>query len=1013
MRASYTSLLLLACGAIYSLLSSGGSSGAGQTGDTNNRPAVVEPAPVVKDSAGAPGDDPGSSDLRRQFERCDSPGVCRLLDDIIAPRFVVATVPDPIATHLRVEFDRAIDGIKEAARDDNYLFRRYWFPWSLLPPRQFSDHNSQEAEGKHRALKLLQPGFLLFENDRDRQSLIVLLVGESPTSGINRRQFDKAIMLKGEIENLWRSSLGPRQPALAPDDRLHILGTTFSGSLYTLQLALNESRAVDFEAVSGTISDRRSIDYFNSHCAGRPSGKSPLRTLTYDSITALYAFRSYVRDTWGYQGQIAVLSETDTVFGDTPIRDTSFSFIPFPRDIAHLRNAYQSHPELSGFGSAGSDRQPRNLPLPLDDTENMSDIIPEFAAQTAVSQEALVSQVAGRIKHGSIQFTGLIASDVLDALFITRFMRTAAPDTRLFVIEPDILFVHAATALPIEGVLAISTYPLLSGNPPFEEEMGSPDERYWVFPAPFQQGIHNAMRVLLAGMLGKKDLPFLPGYDTLKLGGKVPALWITSVGRESFVPIAVLGDPPEPALAQPPRPEAAAAGCATAPALQSSLVDIPRANAEYPLSKHLPRRPPRVWRFLFVLVACAMVVLALMIGFAQRPAAPAWLSDFRIQGCPGSRQHLSLFLVFAAAIYLVVVSTGIRLPFDGVSVLCAVFSLATIGGLFGSLRRIKPSGSGLPVVWATAAIVVAVFCTFVLLGNAQADLAGMFFRFRSFQLSAGAAPTVPFLFLFAGFLVCSFVNLQRSIFHDQRRPSLPEARTDPVLGTNIRSEAGRLSQQFCEPFHYSATANILVAAVAFTACCCGLHVSQIRSLEGRLYDWLFMIWASALSTALVIVCWRFLESWCLLSRILDHLETHPIRRALSALPADHSWSPIWQASPRKRSYLILTRSIDALDALRTVGHCSQELIILMDRTEGSVWKVLAKAALGQRETLDEYADAQTALAETADYLLPALQTVWQQGSSEILEPRSFSPWNSLPCGISPSSVMPCSSSAIC
>jgi len=74
-----------------------------------------------------------------------------------------------------------------------------------------------------------------------------------------------------------------------------------------------------------------------------------------------------------------------------------------------------------------------------------------------------VSQIANRMKHEHIQFAGIIGSDVLDVLFITRFMRTASPDTRLFLIQPDLLFVHAADALPFDGVLAVTTYPLLNG----------------------------------------------------------------------------------------------------------------------------------------------------------------------------------------------------------------------------------------------------------------------------------------------------------------------------------------------------------------------------------------------------------------------------------------------------------------------------------------------------------------------------------------------------------------------
>jgi hypothetical protein len=52
-----------------------------------------------------------------------------------------------------------------------------------------------------------------------------------------------------------------------------------------------------------------------------------------------------------------------------------------------------------------------------------------------------------------------------------------------------------------------------------------------MFSAPFQQGIHNAMRVLLHD-IGQGEL-LLPGFRRLNPGDDEPALWITSVGRES------------------------------------------------------------------------------------------------------------------------------------------------------------------------------------------------------------------------------------------------------------------------------------------------------------------------------------------------------------------------------------------------------------------------------------------------------------------------------------------------
>jgi hypothetical protein len=853
----------------------------------------------------------------------------------------------------------------------------------------------------------------------------VLLAGESPTDGVHRQQFARAIQIRSRIEQLLKNAPSGQRATAETDQTLHILGTTYSGSLHTLQLAVDElsKGGKPFELVSGTVKDRPSIDGFNAGKACPRADAGCLRTLAIDSRTALTAFRNYVRGAWNYYGRIAVLSESDTVFGDNPDPGAGFFLIPFPRDVSHLRNAYQSDPELSGFGQSSPDpRQRRNLLLPLGDTENTIDTIPEFAAQSVVSQETLFSQIANRVKHEHIEFAGIVASDVLDALFLTRFLRAAVPDIRLFVINPDLLFVHSADSLPFEGVLAVNTYWLLDGNPPFGEEWqcsgpnppaaSPPPDKHWMFPSPLQQGIHNAMRVLLTGMSGK-PVPPLPGYESVEPGGKTPALWITSVGRESFVPIAALNTSPEYSPEAPTPQSACVAGV---PPRQSALIDVPNGTA--PLRSRQPQRPSRLWSILFLVATAALVALALVFSRAQRQpriapasrsgAQRAWLNDFRIQGRTGNRLRLGLVLVVASGIYLIVASTEAgsmfghplyRLASSPLASVLAAFGCGAIA-LMGWIWWWKVDLPLPPKLWLVliAICVFAVPAWLAVLASRTADLSGLFFRFRAVEVSAGAAPTVPFLFLLGGFLVCSFVNLQRCIFHHQRLPLLPRGDLDPVLGTNVYREAKRLRRTIFDPFRYSPYWNIGLAVLVFALCFWSLGVCGLRSFEGAVYDYLLKAWAAALAAALAVVCGRFRESWRLLSRILDQLETHPIRRALSALPPDHSWSPIWQSNPSKRSYRIWTRSIDCLAAFRAAAPAMPQLTALIENADSRprltaliddadyrVYAILALVARGDRETQAQHRAAESALARTANRLLLYLLPVWQLGGSESLD----------------------------
>ena len=42
---------------------------------------------------------------------------------------IIATVPDPVHTHLALAFDRTVAAILQAASDGDYVSSYYWLPW--------------------------------------------------------------------------------------------------------------------------------------------------------------------------------------------------------------------------------------------------------------------------------------------------------------------------------------------------------------------------------------------------------------------------------------------------------------------------------------------------------------------------------------------------------------------------------------------------------------------------------------------------------------------------------------------------------------------------------------------------------------------------------------------------------------------------------------------------------------------------------------------------------------------
>src|SRR5262249_9096330 len=137
--------------------------------------------------------------------------------------FVIATLPNPVSTHLAVLFDRLIEAIEESAQDNNYSYDSSWLPWNenkeyARYPDQLAAENSQTENAR-------QPGVLIFrkplgetDNAPYNGGLVVFVVAELPTGGINQAQFDNALG--------WIDQLG----GLTPKRELKILGPTFSGS---------------------------------------------------------------------------------------------------------------------------------------------------------------------------------------------------------------------------------------------------------------------------------------------------------------------------------------------------------------------------------------------------------------------------------------------------------------------------------------------------------------------------------------------------------------------------------------------------------------------------------------------------------------------------------------------------------------------------------------------------------------------------------------------------------------
>ena len=205
------------------------------------------------------GETPAKSDLARQW------GIDN--ENTKNAQFLIATVPDPVHSHLSLLFDRQIVAIEEAVQQGGYLFTRAYLPWQRIQHAEDTDFHNVLAEQDYQSERENYPGVLLFHNAENSDSqkrgfrpLLVFLVTETPTGGINKEEFRTAMELIKEICTAGCADPSPVGGA----SKLFILGPTFSGSLYSLHAMIREfqSQLSSVTIHSGTATDDDTIRWF-------------------------------------------------------------------------------------------------------------------------------------------------------------------------------------------------------------------------------------------------------------------------------------------------------------------------------------------------------------------------------------------------------------------------------------------------------------------------------------------------------------------------------------------------------------------------------------------------------------------------------------------------------------------------------------------------------------------------------------------------------------------------------
>ncbi len=320
--------------------------------------------------------------------------------------YLLALVPDPELTNHSSTFAAVVEGVQEAvAAQGDVVSDRSWLPWG-----------AEKATCADSA-----PGVMLFRPKEPRSfpPRIVLLVGETPTWGVRRKQLEAALeKVPGDT-----------------DQPLKVLGPTFSGTAASL-IALLEPRGEKFDFVSGTATSPTLPQRFlQAHFS--------FRATVPDDQTLLGEMLEYLRKRGNSSDRIALLSEAGTAYGSnvSQTKEAQSSQKPsplielrFPVDLSPLRQAVTLAPPPAASAEPGT--------LPPEDPHVL-----------------VLDEIARDLSEQRVRFVGVVATDPADVVLLTGRLRSKIPDARFFTIGGDIQFADPNSANILNGMLIAHAAP--------------------------------------------------------------------------------------------------------------------------------------------------------------------------------------------------------------------------------------------------------------------------------------------------------------------------------------------------------------------------------------------------------------------------------------------------------------------------------------------------------------------------------------------------------------------------
>ncbi|QEH36179.1 hypothetical protein OJF2_47390 [Aquisphaera giovannonii] len=618
-----TLVLLLATTVSVFNLSSGKPAGSASGTQPAEAPAPAAPptaaAPAVDDADALESLDP----LIRFLNLGSTPPTLEALGNALDGYRVttlIATLSDPKDSRLGYDFDMATEAIQRAIESEGYSLDRFRYPWldpgpapaapavAAVPapapaaPAATPAPSPTPATPKaatpaaapapapatvHPVAVIVappaapakgpryerQPGVILFRIDRPapepdkapapQELLLLLLVGETPTWGIQQQALSTSLDIAWELDFKRNLKDFDRDPAI------RILAPTYSGtadSMTRVFRAWGARPGRELARIWVCSGAATTVDKVAFERNSLPAKVLYAATVIPDEILLRSLFR-YMAHPSGHEdptapplprGKIALLVESGSGYGISVGQGYGTSgkteqsrqiiSIPFPSQIAQVRASQAGADAAAAKG---------RVSIPFDPpTGRQNDRLPALSPKMTIATDSLIlANILATISSEDIRYLGIVATDILDVIYLTRLIRENCPDVQIFLVGSDLRYTDPSFTLDFRGTIIASSYPLDARAQvwsfPFE---GSTERR--LFANEFDLGRYNAGLVLLNGVKDPnhedrlvvdsskaEDLliygrPFVATFmDSVN---RRPQVWINQVGQFNVWPLQVL-----------------------------------------------------------------------------------------------------------------------------------------------------------------------------------------------------------------------------------------------------------------------------------------------------------------------------------------------------------------------------------------------------------------------------------------------------------------------------------------